>query len=164
VWNEPSGGATGGGVSEGGLPVPKWQASAGVPPSANPGGKAGRGVPDVAGDADPNTGYQVRVDGQDTVYGGTSAVAPLWAGLLALINQQLAQPAGFLNPVVYQQQTAFHDITSGNNITSDSRYGYSAGGGWDACTGLGSPDGATLLAALTPIIGKVPALVGAGRN
>ena len=67
----------------------------------NPPNKAGRGVPDVAGDADPASGYVVRVDGQTLVIGGTSAVAPLWSGLIALLNQKLGQPVGFLNPLLY---------------------------------------------------------------
>ena len=58
----------------------------------------GRGVPDVSGDADPNTGYNILVDGESAVFGGTSAVAPLWAALVARINQQTGKPIGFLNP------------------------------------------------------------------
>jgi kumamolisin len=70
-------------------------------------------------------------------------VAPLWAGLIALINQQIGKPVGFVQPALYQIGTsAFHDITSGNNG------GYQAGPNWDACTGLGSPNGAALLKAL----------------
>jgi kumamolisin len=143
VWNELSNqeGATGGGVSEF-FPLPIWQQGAGVP--AAPNSKTGRGVPDVAGNADPETGYRVFVDGSATVIGGTSAVAPLWAGLIALINQSRKQPIGFLNPLIYTQaaEASFHDITTGNNG------GYDAGKGWDACTGLGSPDGTKLLQAL----------------
>jgi kumamolisin len=143
VWNELSGneGATGGGVSEV-FAVPAFQSCAGVP--AAPNGFRGRGVPDVAGDADPSSGYQLVVDGSSTVIGGTSAVAPLWAGLLARINQSLGKPVGYLNPLLYAASGAasFNDITSGNNG------GYSAGAGWDACTGLGSPNGTRLLAAL----------------
>ncbi len=143
VWNELSNqeGATGGGVSEF-FPLPTWQQGAGVPVAPN--GKTGRGVPDVAGNADPETGYRVFVDGSATVIGGTSAVAPLWAGLIALINQSRKQPVGFLNPLIYTQtaEASFHDITTGNNG------GYNAGKGWDACTGLGSPDGAKLLQAV----------------
>ncbi len=144
VWNEQANneGATGGGVSVV-FPLPSWQSSANVPPSANPGGKVGRGVPDVAGDADPTTGYATRVDGQPDVIGGTSAVAPLWAGLLALINQSLGQPVGFVNALLYQAGDSsgdFNDITSGNNGA------YSAGPGWDACTGLGSPIGSKIAA------------------
>ncbi len=149
VWNETANqeGATGGGVSTV-FAVPSYQSSAGVPaqPETN---FAGRGVPDVAGDADPSTGYQVLVDGQSQVIGGTSAVAPLWAALVALMNQQLGAPVGFLNPKIYPLgQSGFHDITSGNNDDSGLGY-YTAKAGWDPCTGLGSPDGAALLSALT---------------
>jgi kumamolisin len=79
------------------------------------------------------------------VIGGTSAVAPLWAGLLARINQSLGTNVGYLNPLLYAAnvETTLHDITAGNNGT------YSAGPGWDACTGLGTPNGAELLAALS---------------
>jgi kumamolisin len=105
-------------------------------------------VPDVAGDADPQTGYQIYVDGQSSPIGGTSAVAPLWAGLIALVNQRRGKAVGYLNPYLYQQYAqlaqskALRDVTSGNNG------GYTAGHGWDACTGLGAPDGALLLQAL----------------
>ncbi len=152
VWNEGiDGGATGGGISDV-FDLPKWQAGAGVPPSANPGGRVGRGVPDVAGDADPVTGYQVLVDGKQDVLGGTSAVAPLWAGLVALLNQKIGRPVGYLNPVLYSLPTAsgaFHDITTGNNDINSNRGAYKARPGWDACTGWGSPDGAKLLNALS---------------
>jgi kumamolisin len=146
VWNElaDNEGATGGGVSDV-FPLPSYQSNAGVPPSANPGGNVGRGVPDVAGDADPTTGYGVIVDGESSVIGGTSAVAPLWAGLIALINQSMGKPAGFINPLLYQNGDSagdFNDITSGNNGE------YSAGPGWDACTGLGSPIGAEVATVL----------------
>jgi kumamolisin len=143
AWNDLSEneGATGGGVSEV-FALPTYQQSANVPKAPN--GFVGRGVPDVAGDADPETGYNVFVDGQQTVIGGTSAVAPLWAGLLALINQSLGTNVGYINPLLYtaKAEPTFHDITSGNNGD------YSAGPGWDACTGLGSPNGAALMAAL----------------
>ena len=148
VWNEIANneGATGGGVSIE-FPLPSYQASAGVPkqPETN---YVGRGVPDVAGDADPSTGYQVRVDGQNQVVGGTSAVAPLWAALVALMNEKLGKNVGFLNPTLYGLGEAdFHDITSGNNDDSGLGY-YSAKAGWDPCTGLGSPNGAALLNAI----------------
>jgi kumamolisin len=143
VWNEltKGEGATGGGVSRL-YPLPAYQTSAGVP--AHPETKfAGRGVPDVAGDADPETGYHVRVDGKDTVIGGTSAVAPLWAGLVALLNQALGRHLGFVNPILYKiGSSAFRDITTGNNN------GFTAHSQWDACTGLGSPNGAALEKAL----------------
>ena len=93
---------SGGGISDV-FDLPTWQANAHVPPSINPGSRVGRGVPDVAANADPQTGYQVLVDGQALTVGGTSAVAPLWAGLLALINQQRGKSVGFLNPLLYQQ-------------------------------------------------------------
>jgi kumamolisin len=144
VWNDgASGGATGGGVSDN-FPLPPYQTGAGVPVSVNSSHFAGRGVPDVAGDADPDTGYNITVDGQSSVVGGTSAVAPLWAALIALLNQQLGKPVGFLNPQIYAAtvRTGFRDITSGNNGA------YSAGPGWDACTGWGSPIGGGLLTAL----------------
>ncbi len=145
VWNHgPGKGATGGGVSEV-FPLPGYQAGVGVPVSANPTGNSGRGVPDIAGDADPSTGYRVRVDGADAVYGGTSAVAPLWAGLIALLNEQLGTPVGFLNPLIYgilHARGALNDIVAGNNGA------YAAGPGWDACTGMGSPNGTKLLATL----------------
>lgn len=148
VWNDGPNSATGGGVSDF-FTLPTWQANAGVPPSVNPGHHVGRGVPDVAGDADPQTGYDVYVDGQSVVFGGTSAVAPLWAGLIALINQRRGQPVGYLNPKLYQnyqgliQAKALRDVASGNNGA------YSAGPGWDACSGVGTPDGARLLDALS---------------
>jgi kumamolisin len=158
VWNEQASGegATGGGVSNV-FPLPSWQANAKVPaPSSSAGG---RGVPDVAGDADPVTGYKVRVDGENMVIGGTSAVAPLWAGLIALSNQQNGTSAGFIQPQIYAAKaaSAFHDIVSGNNGA------FSAGPGWDACTGLGSPIGAKLIPLLststapTKKKGKAPA-------
>ena len=142
VWNaNPTSSATGGGVS-GFFALPAYQTNAHVPPAT---GAGGRGVPDVAGDADPASGYQVRVDGQSLVIGGTSAVAPLWAGLIALMNQKLGHPVGFLNPLLYGSLAGrglFNDIVTGNNGS------YSARPGWDACTGWGSPIGSKLLQAL----------------
>ena len=145
VWNDdPSTSATGGGVSDK-FALPSWQADARVPASINPGGRVGRGVPDVAGNASPATGYRVRVDFLTTTIGGTSAVSPLYAGLVALLNQKLPQHVGWLNPLLYGPLAgsgALRDITSGDNG------GYAAGAGWDACTGWGVPVGSTLLAAL----------------
>ena len=145
VWNNGVGsGATGGGVSDV-FGLPSWQSTVGVPPLA---GRQGRGVPDVAANADPQTGYQVLVDGQKLVFGGTSAVSPLWAALLARMAQSLGRPFGLLQPAVYAGVSAgvvadgFRDITSGNNGA------YRAGPGWDACTGLGVPIGDELLGAL----------------
>ncbi len=157
VWNElaNSEGAGGGGVSDV-WPLPSYQANAGVPTSAS-GGHAGRGVPDVAGNADPVTGYLVVVDGQQEPIGGTSAVAPLWAGLIARLAQATGKRFGLLQPMLYAgvapgvAQTGFNDIVEGNNGA------YKAGPGWDACTGLGSPNGAALLNLLsgtTPTTGS----------
>ncbi|HTZ28865.1 MAG TPA: S53 family peptidase [Streptosporangiaceae bacterium] len=152
VWNDgSSGGATGGGVSDE-FALPAWQASVGVPDTAS--GSSGRGVPDVAGNADPNTGYQVLVDGQSTVIGGTSAVAPLWAALIARLAQGAGRTFGLIQERLYagvvsgQAAPGFQDITSGSNGA------YSAGPGWDACSGLGSPDGTALLAELTSATGE----------
>ena len=155
VWNNGTGnGATGGGVSAF-FRQPSWQKNVGVP--AGPGGAdaggaangpSGRGVPDVAGVADPQTGYEVRVDGKDLVIGGTSAVAPLWAALIARLVQSTGKPLGLAQPVLYDSIGAggvaagFRDITSGDNGA------YTASAGWDACTGLGVPQGTALLAAL----------------
>jgi kumamolisin len=146
VWNELANneGATGGGISDV-FPLPSYQNGAGVPPSANPNKNIGRGVPDVTGDADPTTGYVTRVDGNPDVIGGTSAVAPLWAGLIALINQSIGKPVGFINPLLYQDAGRASDL---NDITSGNNGAYSAGPGWDACSGLGSPIGAQVAAAL----------------
>jgi kumamolisin len=143
VWNDANGGATGGGVSNL-FALPAWQKTAGVPGPTGTSG--GRGVPDVAGNADPQTGYTIRVDGQTLVIGGTSAVAPLWAGLLALANQQNGKSAGFINSVVYASKAkpAFRDITQGNNGA------FKADSGWDACTGLGSPVAPKLIAIVNP--------------
>ena len=142
VWNDTGDGATGGGVSIE-FALPSYQSGAGVPANVDT-DQPGRGVPDVAGDADPQTGYTIRVDGSDQTIGGTSAVAPLWAGLIALLNQSLGAPLGFVQPRLYGSAAAagFHDIVSGDNGA------YSAAAGWDACTGLGSPDGSALLQAL----------------
>jgi kumamolisin len=98
----------------------------------------------------------VHVDGVATVIGGTSAVAPLAAGLLALANEKLHAPAGYLNPLLYSKLGAsgvFHDITSGNNDMTGHVGGYAAGRGWDACSGFGSPDGSKLIQALQPSSG-----------
>jgi kumamolisin len=152
VWNDgASGGATGGGVSDT-FPLPSYQSKAKVPTSANKGKFKGRGVPDIAGDADPATGYNVTADGESFAVGGTSAVAPLWAGLVALLNQSLAKPVGFLNTDLYQtvavKKGTFRDITSGNN-------GYfKAATGWDPCTGWGSPVGTAIQSTLKPLVKK----------
>jgi uncharacterized protein YjbI with pentapeptide repeats len=148
VWNDgANGGATGGGVSDI-FARPAWQAAVRVPARAD--GQLGRGVPDVAINASPVTGYKVLTDGAWGVIGGTSAAAPLWAGLIALINQSLGHNVGYLNPLLYQQigpGGALRDITTGDNSIGGVK-GYAAGPGWNACTGWGSPDGRKLLEAL----------------
>ena len=90
--------------------------------------------------------------------GGTSAVAPLWAGLIALINQSIGRRVGFINPQLYTcaaQTGVFHEIVEGSNRVSFKRgksVGYDAGRGWDACTGLGTPDGTRLMLALAKML------------
>jgi kumamolisin len=156
VWNETASneGAGGGGVSDQ-FGLPSWQVNAGVPARAvgssgssgasGAGGSSGRGVPDVAGNADPTTGYQIYSGGNPQVVGGTSAVAPLWAALVSRLAEATGQRFGLLQPTLYAGVTpgasgpGFRDITSGNNGA------YPAGPGWDACSGLGSPDGTALL-------------------
>jgi kumamolisin len=173
VWNDMTPGSQGGGAGGGGYSdvfgVPAWQA--GVVGSAGasnghataktahperkhpspPGGPApaGRGVPDVAGNADPVTGYKIVANGQDTAVGGTSAVAPLWAGLIARLAQHSGRRFGLLQPLIYAGLTAgtpapgFNDVTSGNNGA------YQASPGWDPCTGLGTPSASALITVLT---------------
>lgn len=138
AWNDADGGATGGGVS-GVFELPQWQQNLSVTltrDGAQP--LAGRGVPDVAGDASPESGYQVSIDGAPAVVGGTSAVAPLWAALVARLNASSGRALGWLNPVLYANPSAMRDVSRGNNGS------YGAASGWDACTGLGSPNGARL--------------------
>ncbi|MEN9681745.1 MAG: hypothetical protein RLZZ627_1638 [Pseudomonadota bacterium] len=146
VWNS-NGGSTGGGVSSI-WTIPSWQTSVATAAS-----RQMRNVPDVALDADPNTGFAVYTDGQWHVIGGTSAAAPLWAGFTALVNQMRAQNGlqalGFANPTIYNMGNAasygtnFHDITIGNN-----NY-YPAGIGYDNTTGWGSFQGNNLINALS---------------
>ena len=140
VWNDgANGGASGGGISAF-FATPAWQASLNA--VTTQGGRdpvSMRGVPDVAGNADPETGYEVRVDGSASVIGGTSAVAPLWAALLDAVESNLRQARGIdQSRSSTRPPTALRDITSGNNGD------FAAAAGWDACTGLGSPNGAAL--------------------
>lgn len=154
VWNDGCQGGGGGGVSNK-FPRPDYQTGIKIPSS--PTGFNGRGLPDVAGNADPATGYQIFLAGNPGVIGGASAVAPLWAALIALINQGHVKAGGktvgFLNPLIYNTSAAssraFNDIVVGNNDLTGALHGlYSAGPGWDACTGWGSPIGAQLFSAL----------------
>jgi kumamolisin len=136
VWNndpgQTNGEGTGGGYSTI-FPVQSFQIGAPPAPASTPYGK-GRMVPDVCADADPNTGYNIFVHGSSTVVGGTSAVAPLYAGMFAAIGTKL----GFVTPTLWEHQKAFNDITVGNNGF------YSAAVGPDPCSGIGSPIGTSI--------------------
>jgi len=147
-------GGTGGGVSSY-FPKPSYQNGTVIPLSLN-GGGSGRGVPDVSANSSPNSGYPITVGGNPCVGNGTSAAAPLWAGLIAVINAALGQNVGFINPYIYQFGSAiFRDILGAPGPVDNGLNGvpgYPAGPGWDACTGLGSPDGMALLTAFqTPL-------------
>lgn len=146
VWSDGTIG-TGGGVSDV-FPLPDWQATANVP--ARPDGSRGRGVPDVAANADPGTGYSIFLHGKDAVVGGTSGAAPLWAGFIALLNQGVGRNIGNFSTVLYRDlgpAGVLRSITEGNNGVADVK-GFSAGPGWNACAGWGSPNGTKLLEAL----------------
>jgi kumamolisin len=165
VWNETASneGAGGGGVSDI-FALPSWQANAGVPARASgssaggathhhghhaSGGTGGRGVPDVAGNADPTTGYQIYSGGSSQVVGGTSAVAPLWSALVSRLAQGTGQRFGLIQPALYAGVTPGVDVAGFRDITSGNNGAYAAGPGWDACTGLGSPNGTALQTRLT---------------
>jgi kumamolisin len=144
VWNTRElGAASGGGVSSH-TPQPKWQA--GLEPSS------GRGVPDVAAVADPASHCRIHAGGVWGPAGGTSAAAPVWAGLVAVLNQALGSRQGYLNPRLYtaasRRPQAFRSVTTGDNLVAGA--GFEARKGWDPCTGLGTPSGRELLAALRP--------------
>jgi kumamolisin len=152
VWNDAEfggggTGATGGGVSDV-FPLPSWQANAGVP---KPGGRSsgGRGVPDVTGNADPVTGYQIVCDGEYLVVGGTSAVAPLWAGLITRLAQATRKKFGLLQPLIYAGTEPSTKVAGFNDITEGNNGAYLAGPGWDPCSGLGSPSARALLQRLS---------------
>jgi kumamolisin len=138
VWNDNPGQTDGEGTGGGYSTIfPAQSFQIGAPPApANSQYGTGRMVPDVAGDADPNTGYNIFVHGSSTVVGGTSAVAPLYAGLFAAFGTKL----GFLTPTLWKNQKAFNDITVGGNGY------YNAAAGPDACSGIGSPIGASIAA------------------
>lgn len=135
VWNVNStSSATGGGISNV-FSKPSYQSNVTFPLNNR------RGVPDISGDADPNTGYVLysASEGGYIVVGGTSAVSPLWSGLLARINQSLGHNVGFIHPTIYSNPNICRDITQGNNGA------FMAGTGWDPCTGHGSPNGQLIL-------------------
>jgi kumamolisin len=156
-----NGGATGGGVSLR-FARPAWQSGLDVVP-VNPGQAAGRIVPDVAANASANTGYFVVAGGQQEISGGTSAAAPLWAALVARMNQQLAasgRRVGYLTPLLYGAaagaagplgQQGCNDIASGDNVSAHVG-GFKSTKGFDAVTGWGSPKGRDLLAALARLL------------
>lgn len=141
---------SGGGVSDI-FPRPAWQSWAGVPGSVND-GRQGRGTPDIAGNADPASGYVLFQSGQNIgAVGGTSAVCPLYAGLTALINAGLDEPVGYLNPNLYAAlpyTSVYRDINDGISNAQGGAPGYRSGPGWDACTGFGSVIGSGLAIAL----------------
>lgn len=159
-WHPSANVGTGGGVSRY-FPTPDYQEGIVSQKAVNPSGNVGRGVPDVAADSAQESGYRVLVDGQWfpdpnaspplPPIGGTSAAAPLWAALIARLNQALGARLGFVNPWLYQigpSSAAFHDIDAGNNGD------YATASGWDPCTGLGTPDGEALLEALRTLFAK----------
>jgi kumamolisin len=151
VWNDGTSG-TGGGVSSV-FSLPEWQSQAGVP--ADQEGHRGRGIPDVAANASPQSGYSIYAHGNPVVIGGTAAATPLWAGLIAVLNQGLGRNVGHLNPALYSKlgpTDILHGITVGNNGVSGVE-GYVAGPGWNACAGWGTPNGMKLLNALTTLTG-----------
>jgi kumamolisin len=162
VWHNPGGGATGGGVSTV-FERPAYQDSANIPSHPRT-GFSGRGVPDVAGNADSGTGYRIHLNGADEIIGGTSAVAPLWAGLIAVLNQKLGQQLGFVNEKLYSMgPQSFRIIASGSNDNAGLGAHY-AHPGWNACTGLGSPDASQILASLTTSGGGAPRPAGRPRR
>jgi kumamolisin len=149
VWNDRGRHGTGGGIS-GIYAVPDFQAGIALPASLND-GKRGRGVPDVAAAAAEINGYRIKLGGTDVVASGTSAVVPLWGALIALINEQRGATLGFVNSRLYQSKDLLKTIESGDNVDAAFGLGYTAGASWSACTGLGAPKGAALLAALTAL-------------
>ena len=162
--------ATGGGVSDNpGFPVPHYQKAAGVLPVSKNDGNSRRGVPDVAGMVAMD-GFFFAGQGGPGQYGGfgTSLVAPLYAGLMAVINAFLGRSTGFLNPTLYRHGPAIcHDVRFGDNesgngpVPPDAPF-YVASPGWDPCTGWGSIDGFRLRAALAPAPIIVTALADSG--
>lgn len=149
VWNDRGLRGTGGGISEEYL-VPAFQAGAHMPGSLND-GKAGRGVPDVAAAAAQVNGYRMFLNGGPIIASGTSAVAPLWGAFIALLNAERGHALGFVNDRLYQLPNLLKPITAGDNIDAVSGLGYRAGPGWNACTGLGTPNGAAIIAALASV-------------
>jgi hypothetical protein len=158
VWSDGASGSTGGGVSDY-FDRPPYQSAAGVSPTSLSDNKVRRGIPDVAGNI-AFSGFKIA--GSGFSFFGTSCVAPLFAGLCAVLNQSLGEPIGFLNATLYAfGSTVCRDITFGNNDSADSSGSpsYSAGSGWDACTGWGVVDGAKLLAEMRVLYQKTCSLI-----
>ncbi|HXI83194.1 MAG TPA: LamG-like jellyroll fold domain-containing protein [Verrucomicrobiae bacterium] len=164
AWNRGNGIGTGGGISTQ-YPIPSWQSN--VDMTANHGSTTMRNIPDVALTAE---NVYVRANGTTYSVGGTSCAAPLWAGFLALVNQQAAAqgsaPVGFLNPTVYtlglgsRYATSLHDTITGNNFSSGSPTNFPAVVGYDLCTGWGTPSGVnTINALLSPNVNPVLTVV-----
>ncbi|GGF01221.1 kumamolisin [Aliidongia dinghuensis] len=148
VWSDTGNGeGTGGGISTL-YPVPDFQQAAN-PPVQMQTRQPGRGVPDVAGDAAQPSGYVIVLNGVTKTIGGTSAVAPLWAGLAALINERAPAPLGFFLPTLYAEPGLLRPITEGDNKPKGTELGYVAGPGWNPCTGLGVPKGQALFERFT---------------
>jgi|SRR5579863_2783917 len=153
VWNDTGKagpGASGGGVSDRFAP-PAYQNGVGVPKRIST-KKPGRGIPDIAGNASENSGYPQFINGQSQPVGGTSAVAPLYAGLIARINANLGRPVGFINPNLYTLAgSVVRSVGSPPGPANNSLggvTGYPASAGWNACTGLGCVKGTALQTAL----------------
>jgi len=153
TWRESGGGAvyaTGGGFSKL-FSAPAWQSLSGV---GYQGSSPGRGVPDVSSETSFESGMWIWYKDLNTASGGTSASAPVWAGLVARLNQALGQRLGTVGEYLYEPSVAatFADVTTGNNVVIKGIEYYKAGAGWDPCTGLGRPDGTALLAALRDLL------------
>ncbi len=156
VWNSGGGTGSGGGVSSANS-IPAWQQ--GLDMTANHGSTTGRNLPDVAMVAE--SVYVAYGNGGNGAFVGTSCAAPLWAGFMALVNQQAAAagnpPAGFVNPAIYalgrsaDYHLYFHDTTAGDNTRPGSPTNFPATTGYDLCTGWGTPNGTNLISALAAL-------------
>lgn len=150
-YDETAWSGSGGGFSKF-FSEPDFQRGLPQPVQAQSGGQ--RGLPDVAADANPETGMAFYFDRNWSLTGGTSASTPLWAGMIAVADQMAGHPLGFINPALYKLATSgsyaqdFHDITAGNNtadVNGTLVPGYPAVAGWDAVTGWGTPNAQKLL-------------------
>lgn len=146
-------GTSGGGISAY-FPTPQWQKHVELPEALGGKHRSGRGCPDVSG---PGMGYLMIQDGVVTWGGGTSAVGPVWSALLARLAQALGRPFGLLQPLVYPTvagQTAYPGF---RGIVEGTNFAYNANPGWNACTGLGVPQGTALLNHLAQVLKKTKA-------